>query len=122
MKSFAISLLLTVLMLGGIAWNAIYVNRIANEMNTMLTELPDIGDEECLGKVQEIWDYWERNTPYVGLSVGYTVVDRISEQAATLTACASCGDLFGFRTALVLLKDAIGDMRRLEQFSIENLM
>ena len=42
--------------------------------------------------------------------------------AAVLSACAACGDLFGYRSALALLQDAIGDVRRLEKISIENLL
>ena len=122
MKSFAISILLTVLMLSGIVWNAIYINNVADRMNEMLSALPDVGNDDCSGAAQEIADYWEKNSLYVGLSVSYTVADRVSEQAATLCACAECNDLFGYRTALALLRDAVGDMRRLEQFSLENLM
>lgn len=122
MKSLLISLLLFSVMLGGIAANAVYINNVATEMNRLLSDLPDIGEEECSRATLDICEYWERNIPYVGLSVGYTVVDRVSEQAATLAACAACNDFFGFRTALALLQDAVGDMRRLEQFSIGNLL
>ena len=122
MKSLLISLILFAVMLSSIAVNAIYINNVANKMNDLLAELPDIGEEGCSDATRDICDYWEKNTPYVGLSVGYTIVDRVSEQAATLSACAACNDFFGFRTALALLRDAVGDMRRLEKFSIENLL
>ena len=122
MKSFLISLLLLLLLLCGIAGNAIYINHVANDMSRMTEALPDIGEEGCVEAAASLRDYWERNVPYVGLSVGYPVTDRVSEQAAVLSACAACGDLFGYRSALALLQDAIGDVRRLEKLSIENLL
>lgn len=122
MKSFWISLLLLLLMLCGIAGNAVYINHVADVLNRMTEELPDLGEENCTTDAEALRDYWERNAPYIGLSVGYPVADRISEQAAVLSACAACGDFYGYRSALALLRDAIGDVRRLERFSIENLL
>lgn len=91
-------------------------------MNTMLDELPDMDDEDCLSAAMEIFSYWESHVDTVGLSVEFITVDRVSEQITTLLACAECGDLYGFRTSIALLRDAIGDMHRLETFSIENLL
>ena len=122
MKSLIVTLVLLVLMLGCVVGNYFYINRVADEMEALLNALPDIGEEDCAAGTAELRSYWEKRVGFVGLSVGYTVVDRVSEQAATLEACASCGDLFGFRTAAALLRDALGDVRRLERFSLENLM
>ena len=36
MKSFAASLILLAVMLGGMAWNAVYINRVADRLNAML--------------------------------------------------------------------------------------
>lgn len=122
MKSFLVALLLLALMLCGITCNAIYINKVANQMNQLVSALPDIGEEGCLEQALNIQQYWEQNASYVGLSVSYLITDRVSEQASVLSACAACNDFYGFRTALALLQDAIGDMRRLERFSIENLL
>ena len=122
MKSFAASLILLAVMLGGMAWNAVYINRVADRLNAMLDAMPDSDDADSAQAAAAGREYWESNAPYVGLSVGYTVTDRVSEQTAVLAACAACGDFYGYRSALALLRDAIGDMRRLEQFSIENLL
>lgn len=122
MKSLIFTLVLLALMLGSVVGNFFYINRVADTMEEWLNALPDIGEEACAEKVAELRRYWENQASFVGLSVGYTVLDRVSEQAATLEACVSCGDLYGFRTAVALLRDAVGDVRRLEQFSIENLM
>lgn len=122
MKVFWISIILLTVMLSGIAWNYSYINNVANEMISMLDALPDAEDEASPTAAREIVDFWEARADYVALSVSYNVTDRVSEQAVTLAACAACGDRYGYRTALALLRDAVGDMRRLEQFSIENLL
>ena len=121
MKSFWISLVLLAGLVTAITVNYFYINRVANEMETQLDALVDIGNETCAEESRAILDYWEARVDLVGLSVSYPIVDRVSEQTVTLVACAECGDLYGFRTALALLRDAVGDMRRLEKFSIGNL-
>lgn len=122
MKSLTVSLILLILMLICVVWNYIYINEVFDEMNRLLDELPDVNSPDCRAHATAICDYWESRVDTVGLSVCYTTVDRVSEQAATLQACAARGDVYGFSTAVALLRDAIGDMRRLEDFSIGNLL
>ena len=122
MKSLIASLVLLILMLICVVWNYIYINEVFAEMNRLLDALPSVNSPDCEARAAAICDYWESRVDTVGLSVGYTVVDRVSEQAATLQACAACGDAYGFSTALALLRDALGDLRRLESFSIGNLL
>ena len=121
MKSFWISIILLIATLIGVGANYFYINGVADELNARLDAIPAIGDPDCLDATQDLMDYWEAAIDTVNLSVGYTVVDRVSEQAVTLNACAACGDFYGFQTALALLRDAVGDMRRLERFSVGNL-
>lgn len=122
MKSFLASLILFALMLGAILWNTFYISRVSEDLYESLNALPAAADPDVLTKALELQSYWEKHAPTVGLSVSYTVTDRLSEQAATLVACASCGDTFGFQTAKALFWDAVGDMTRLEKISIENIL
>lgn len=122
MKSLTVSLILLVLMLICVVWNYIYINEVSAQMDRLLDALPDVDSPDCTAHAARICDYWAAHVDTVGLSVCYTTVDRVSEQAATLQACAACGDSYGFSTALILLRDAIEDMRRLEAFSIGNLL
>ena len=122
MKSFWISMILLVAMLIGVGVNFFYINGVADELYRRIDAIPAITDPNCINATQELTSYWETVIDAVNLSVGYTVVDRVSEQTVTLNACAACGDFYGFQTALALLRDAVGDMRRLERFSIGNLL
>lgn len=122
MKVFAVSVVLLAVMLTGILINYRYINNVADEMNTMLDAVPSFESPECVPAIQSIVSYWESQVNYVGLSVSYNITDRLSEQALTLLAAAECQDPYGFHAAMTLLRDAITDMRRLETFSLENLM
>lgn len=122
MKILIASAILFALMLGGITWNAIYINKVATRLQDALEELPEIGTPDCAERARELLAYWEKHEPYVGLSVSFAVVDKLSEQAILLASCAESGDVFGFWSARSLLGDCIEDVRRLEQFTVANLL
>lgn len=122
MKSLTATIVLLVLTLSGIAVNFIYINNVANRMESAVDSLPEPGDPACLDAAEEIRDLWESNTRFVGLSVGYAVLDRVSEQSAALCAAARSGDAFSYSIYRDLLRDALSDLRRLERFSFENIL
>jgi hypothetical protein len=121
MRAFWISIVLLFVLLGAIVCNYCFINRVANRLEQALDAMPDIESTDCAEATRAFLADWEESIDLVGLSVSYPIVDRVSEQAITLVACAECGDLYGYRTALALLRDALGDMRRLEKFSLGNL-
>ncbi|MBQ8345780.1 MAG: hypothetical protein IJY42_05910 [Clostridia bacterium] len=122
MKSLIATVLLLVLMLGAVVGNFFYINITADTASALLGQLPRSLQKDCVPKAEELLQFWESHAHTVTLSVGYTLADRVTEQAKLLLSAAECGDLYGYQTALTLLEDAISDMRRLEQFSIENLL
>ncbi len=115
MKSMIATCLLLILMLAGVSINRAYLHRVADHMTSTLVALPDAGDDACTEAVGRLSDYWQKQVPWVGISVSFPQVDRVSEQVALLTAAAECQDLYGYRAAIALLQDAIGDMSRLEK-------
>ena len=121
MKQVIAVMILFALVLIGVAWNACYVNGVASRIDRLLDDLPVLPNAESVAKANGIRQYWEQVLPTVGLSVSYTVVDRVSEQSVALAAYAEAEDPAGYRVSLALLHDAVGDMCRLEQFSIANL-
>ncbi|MBQ8212889.1 MAG: DUF4363 family protein [Clostridia bacterium] len=122
MRAFIITVILLAVLLGTVTVNHVYIKEVFHNMETALDELPDVLASDCLEKTLALENYWEKQVDPVSLSVSYTIVDRICEHAATLVACAECGDLYGYRTALALLRDAIGDMMRFETPSIGALL
>ena len=121
MKSLIATVIFCCLMILAATANFIYVNRLADEMTALADALPSINDPACVEKAAALCKKWERHAPFVGLSVGFLIVDKLSEYCQTLRSCAEIGDVYGFRSALTLLYDSIDDVRRLEKFSIENL-
>lgn len=114
MKSFFIALLLLCLMLCGVLFNSLYINNVANEIETRLDALPDVADPACETAAAALIGYWETQVGRVSLSVRFPIFDRITEQTSLLHAATVCGDLYGYRAALALLYDAVDDLRRLE--------
>ncbi len=117
MKSFAVTLLLLVLLLLGVVANHLYINKVANEMFQQLDALPSMEDPDCLAKVGALVDYWQSQSATVEVSVNFLLVDRVNEQTALLLACASAGDLYGFASARALLRDAVEDILRFEKLT-----
>ena len=121
MKSLIATIVLCCLMILAATVNFIYINRLADDITALVDALPSINDPRCVEKIDEIHQKWERHSPFVGLTVGFLTVDKLSEYCQTLRSCAEVGDVYGYRTALTLLYDSIDDVRRLEKFSVENL-
>lgn len=114
---FSISLLLLLIVIIGV--NCVYINNVANRLKNDVEALSSV---DCQKEAEALLEYWEKEEDWVGLSVGYTVVDRIKEQILLLRNAAMRGDEQGFSAARTLLLDAVEDMRRLEQFSLGSLL
>ena len=121
MRSLIATVILCFLMIVAAIANFIFVNHIADEMVNLADSLPHINDPLCAEKTTALSEKWEKNAPIVGLTVGFLTVDKLSEHCETLHSCAEVGDVYGYYSTLTLLKDSIDDVRRLEQFSVNNL-
>ncbi len=121
MKSFYMTLVLFLLLVACVAWNYLYINKVTNEMKEMLAEVGETIGAESEARAHAMVEYWDREEGYVGLSVEYSILDRVKEQALLLEHCARMGDVFGYHAAYAMLGDALEDLGRLEQFSIDNL-
>ena len=121
MKEVLAVLILFVLLVGFVIWNAIYINNVAIRLSEAADALPEITDPTCAGAAKTLRDEWESYAPIVGISVSYTIADRVGEQIAVLAACAACGDAPGYASARALLADTLLDLRRAEQFSPRSL-
>lgn len=121
MRSLIATIVLFGVMILAATANFVYVNRVADAMDEFIGAIPDVSEPLCVEKVAELCRIWEKNAPLVGLSVGFLTVDKLTEHCYSLLSCAEVGDVYGYYTYLTLLKDSIDDVRRLEQFEVENL-
>ena len=122
MKSFAVTLLLLVIMLLGIVTNSLYINNVANEMLQMLDALPDPSHPSCGEKARALLEFWNLHLSPVELSVNYLIVDRVTEQARLLVSSAEKGDSYGYAAARTLLRDAVEDLERLESMALGSIL
>ena len=121
MKEAIAALVLLALLIGFVVWNALYINNVAIRLTEAVGALPDIADPGCSAAAKALHDEWEKYAPVIGISVSYSVADRVGEQSAVLAACAACGDEPGYASARALLADSLRDLRRAEQFSPRSL-
>ena len=121
MKEVIAVLFLLVLLVGFVIWNAIYINNVAIRLGNTVDALPEITDPACADAAKRLHDEWKKYAPIIGISVSYSVADRVGEQSAVLAACAACGDAPGYASARALLADSLRDLRRAEQFSPKSL-
>ena len=117
MKSFVATVILALLMGTGILINHFAISNVSDNMESAVEALPSPTDPACADAASTLEKQWKRKAALIHISVNHTIVDRIGEQLATLSACASCGDLYGFYTARAMVLDALEDMRRLERIS-----
>lgn len=115
MKSFAVTLILALIMLIGISVNALYINNVGTQLENAVQGLPAPTEADCLPRSERLENDWDDHSKWIHISVNHLIVDRIGEQFATLVACAEVKDVYGFYTARALLLDALGDMRRTER-------
>ena len=122
MKQVLIVLVLFGLMIGGIVWNGIYINKEGSRISADLKNLPETPGKEAVEMARSLEKDWKKQSKFVGLSVGAASMDRVSESLAQLVAAAECGDLYGYVAARALLLDVVDDLPRLERFRIDNLI
>lgn len=122
MRSLVATLILFCLLITGVTVNARQVKHVSTALSARIEALPDADAADCADAVRDLNDYWLTHVEWLEFSAGYTIVDRITEQAATLLACAECGDLYGYRTALALLLDAVEDLARTEQLTVGTVL
>lgn len=117
MKGFVISIVLTLLMLAAIVGNVLYINKVETRINRMLDALPPFGDSACEEATRDMEAYWQKNLSFVVISVNYSTADRVSEHLAALVACSESGDRYGYYTSIALIRDAVGDITRMERLA-----
>ncbi|MBQ9131609.1 MAG: hypothetical protein IJX62_03965 [Clostridia bacterium] len=114
MKALTVAICLLIPALLLTVANAVYINEVVDTLLEQLEELPEFGTPDCVAGAGEIKSFWEDRIDWIRLTVGYPMLDAVSEQAALLHSCALWEDVYGYHSARALLRDALEDLRRLE--------
>ena len=120
MRSFIISLILFLCLLGIIFFNNIYVNRTAREI-TRLLSLTSIEDDTS-EQMDSLLSYWERHRAFLSLSVSLREIDKAQELFIALRYAYETKNAYDFEKTKELIYDTAEDLARLEGFSIENIL
>lgn len=130
MKAFLAIVLILAAMLCCIVFNYFYINKTANELTAMTYDIPPLGDEGCYTALSRLDEYWKANHDRVGLSVSFVELNRVTDAITSMKSYALTGTRTGdssdyvsdFECARELLLNAISEMRRLEAFTIGNIL
>ncbi len=115
MKVSVVAGILLVLLVALVVGNAFYLKNTTSRMEDMLNALPPRPQEDTPQKVIELQAYTKRHKPYLGLSVNFSVLDRVLELCESLRIYAEIGDVMNYQITKAILLDAVEDMGRLEK-------
>ncbi len=110
------------LIAGVVIGNALYIHGTVDRLTAAVETLPDTPDPATTPEaVAAIGRAVESRLGALGLSVNYTLLDRVQESIIQLEAYARAGDAWQYAATRALLRDQISDLARLEQLKAENL-
>lgn len=115
-----VSVIFTVLCLTMLL-NYRYINETADEL-VRLTESLSLDDSSCFQTVEKIEKKWEKSSYIFSLTVSFKDIDYLGETLLALKSAAQNKDEVEFERYKTLLMDAIDGVRRLEKFSIINIL
>lgn len=110
-------------MIAIIATNIVYVNNTCDMIYGKALEIDEseIYNEKTLKSITELSDTWERNRPFVEMSISHPNANRISELIASVRSYYESHDFSEFKNAKALLVSALSDLCHLDRFNIGNI-
>lgn len=111
MKSFIAICIIFAIMLGGVIFNCLYINRTCDTLAAMTQALPQADCSECRNMVARLDEYWQSHHATIALSVSYIKLNRISDLLSALKSYAESGAASDYECARALLLNAISEIR-----------
>ncbi len=120
MKTFIISTVIFAVMISVIIFNYMYINDAADVLDELAAAIiPEADNLEASVKALE--DYWEDNKVRIGLVSNHTVINNIGIKISGIRLFYEKNDSLRLAREVLLLKEEIKEMRRLERLSAENI-
>ena len=121
MRTLVAVLIVFVMLCIAMTTNFLYINKTADELTELVNSL-SLDDTNCTYKINEIKNRWEKNSVIFSLSVSFKEIDYLGETLIALESTAKSKSELEFERCRLLLVDAIDGVRRLERFSIMNIL
>ncbi len=122
MKGCIIALAILILILGAVIANAAFVRHATTSLLEGLAALPEIPDliqtPEAVAAVRK--DF-ESHRPYLGITVAYSTLDRVTETLILLETQAQTSPA-DYASTRALLLELAQEIARLEKLSVENIL
>ena len=122
MRSFILSIVLFAVMLAGIIGNAVFINRLCDDMLTDLDTLPAQIESGNTAAVNAMRARWERAHSWLSLSVSYVEMNHVRDTLAALHAHCETGTDSDYALAREQLRLAIEEVRRFELLAWDNVI
>lgn len=120
MRSFIITAFLFLIMLSIVYFNNSYIRSSADYICDCVSDAEfEASPDDAIKKLDE---FWEKNHPIVGLSVGYKELDRMSDLILDLKIYHEAGNSTEVSRIRVLICECANEISRLEKFGLENLL
>lgn len=118
MKAFIISLCALVTIVGTTVGSSIYIGKVTNELDGMVSELAP-NDET---KFQKAKAYWEKNEHFICIFVSHKDIDNVNIAFKVLEEKFQNDDGGGFYEYSALLEKYIEEIANKERFHIDNII
>ena len=120
MRSLIITLILLSAMCAAIVMNNLYIKSAAKFIEECVSD--EKFDHDPQSAIDELDDFWKRNHPIVGLSVGYKELDRLSDLIIDLRVYTELEKSDDVEHVRAMIIESADEISRLERFRLENLL
>lgn len=120
MRSFIITIFLFAATCSAIVTNNIYIKSTSEHIVKSLSGEDFERDPQTVA--EELDEFWKKNHPIVGLSVGYKELDRMSDLIIDLKVQLELGNHAEVARLRAMIVECADEISRLERFEIENLL
>ena len=121
MRSFAVTLLLVLVMILSVINNSIYINRVVDEMLTVLAYAEPSSSPLTRAELEGVQIKWEKEKKRIQVSISHLKIDTVSNLISSLLIYNEHGEWVEYEKTAALLRAALEEIRQLEKFSAENI-
>ncbi|MGM9631884.1 MAG: DUF4363 family protein [Eubacteriales bacterium] len=122
MKGFIITSVLFIIMIVLIGANCAYVNNVADSLLGIVLEISPSPSKENQEIINELQEKFQSSKMLLGISISTKDIESLSDCIDSVSSANKAGDEARLPTEIELLKNAIETIRKLERFSVDNII